>query len=382
MEDKARYEVTEQAQLGLVQHGMNSIFLDVARFEFAQRVAQVFAKSTMVPDHFRDNIGNCMIALNLAERTGTDPFMLMQNMYIVHGRPGIEAKLAIALFNDGRTRFEPPLEYFVEGKDPKDSNYRCRAYAKIKGKDKILYGEWVDWPLVKSEGWLDKSGSKWKTMPGQMFIYRAAMFFIRAYEPGVLLGLRTKDELDDMIIDVTPRKTLETSGNKPDPGKDIYAVNGDNKGDSDKSGDPPPTPGDDDKPLFDRLKAARVTYCQMVRESIDEVSMMTPDEVEYLKNKWKGKTDDPWPLSNATEEPVMEQAPQPADGEDIPMPDLSNGKNGSDFHAWLDDVKSIVGPAKYAQGLREVGIESITKITPLQQTKAREWFNRAVDEME
>ena len=68
-----------------------SLFFDVAMFAHIQRVAQVFAASTMVPEHFQKNIPNCVIALNLADRMGVDPFMLFQNMYIVHGNPGIEA---------------------------------------------------------------------------------------------------------------------------------------------------------------------------------------------------------------------------------------------------------------------------------------------------
>ena len=51
-------------EANLVPVGERSMFFDVEAFEFAQRVAKVFAESSMVPDHFKNNIGNCMIALN------------------------------------------------------------------------------------------------------------------------------------------------------------------------------------------------------------------------------------------------------------------------------------------------------------------------------
>ena len=35
-----------------------SMFFDIEKFEHAQRVDKVFASSTMVPEHFRNNIGN------------------------------------------------------------------------------------------------------------------------------------------------------------------------------------------------------------------------------------------------------------------------------------------------------------------------------------
>lgn len=196
---------TEHKEVGLYQAGL-SLFLDAAKFEHAQRVAKLLASSSMVPEQFQGpekGIANCVIALNLAERMGVDPFMLMQNMYIVHGKPGLEAKLAIALVN-GCGRFEP-LEFEFDGE--KDTR-RCRAFAKDIKSKKVLYSVWVTWAMAKAEGWVDKSGSKWKTMPDLMFTYRSAMFFARVNAPEVLLGLQTKEEIED-IIDMEPVRKIE-----------------------------------------------------------------------------------------------------------------------------------------------------------------------------
>jgi hypothetical protein len=147
-----------------------SMFFDKDAFEFAQRVANVFARSTMVPDHFKNNIGNCMIALNYAARINADPFLVMQSMYVVHGRPGIEGKLVIALVNQNG-RFDP-LE-FEEDKEG------CLAFAREKKSGKVLKGPKVTWEMVKKEGWLNKNGSKWQSMSNVMFRYRSAAFFAR-----------------------------------------------------------------------------------------------------------------------------------------------------------------------------------------------------------
>lgn len=205
---------------------MQSIFLDPQRFEFAQRIGKMLATATMVPDHFRNNLGNCLIAINLSERLNVDTFMLMQTLYVVHGKPGIESKLGTALFNERTKLFTPPLRYEKEGDYPHGKDARCRAYAKDKASGEIVYGEWIDWPMVEAEGWASKNGSKWKTMPGQMFVYRAAMFFIRQYEAGVLLGLQTREELEDMIIDVTPTRSLKVDEDTGEvkEGEDIYAT--------------------------------------------------------------------------------------------------------------------------------------------------------------
>ena len=52
--------------------------------------------------------------------------------------------------------------------------------------------------MAKAEGWLDKSGSKWKTMPQQMLQYRAASFFARVFCPDILMGVQTADEIRDV----------------------------------------------------------------------------------------------------------------------------------------------------------------------------------------
>jgi hypothetical protein len=58
--------------------------------------------------------------------------------------------------------------------------------------------------MAKADGWFSKDGSKWRSIPQQMLIYRAATFFGRVYCPEVTLGLHTQDEIDDMTIDVRP----------------------------------------------------------------------------------------------------------------------------------------------------------------------------------
>jgi len=215
----------EKKELGLMQREP-SIFLSMERFEFAKKVAGMLAASTMVPDHFRGGagVGNCMIMLNLSERLGIDVFGLMQTSYTVHGRPGFEAKLVIALFNERTKLFIPPLRWEMKGDFPKGKDAACRAYAKDKETGENLYGDWIDFDLIKGMGWYDKTGpdkkvesNMWRNMPGQMYRYRSASFFINAYEPGLKMGIQTIDELQDTIIDITPERTRKMEKEDGDP---------------------------------------------------------------------------------------------------------------------------------------------------------------------
>ena len=52
--------------------------------------------------------------------------------------------------------------------------------------------------IAKKEGWIDKNGSKWRTMPEQMLMYRSASWFVRAYAPEISMGLQTQEEMEDV----------------------------------------------------------------------------------------------------------------------------------------------------------------------------------------
>lgn len=169
-------------------------FFDLQGFELLQRVAKAFASSTLVPVAYQGNVANCMIALNLSERLRADALMVMQNLYIVHGNPGWSSKFLIASVNTCG-RYES-LRYEWRGEEGKP-NFGCRAWTIEKSTGEKLYGIWVDWKMVKAEGWDAKKGSKWLTMPDQMFVYRAAAFWQRAYAPEISMGLQTAEELQD-----------------------------------------------------------------------------------------------------------------------------------------------------------------------------------------
>jgi hypothetical protein len=197
--------VVEDKRIATVDTGDYSNFMDSGKFAQLQRVATLFADSKLVPEAFRGDMPSTFVALNLAMRMAVDPFMLMQSLYIVHGKPGLEGKFIIAMVNE-RGPFEGPIQFRFEGEGAKR---QCTAYAKDK-KTGDLCEATITMEMVRAEGWLEKPGSKWKTMPEQMFKYRSASFLARAYCPGVILGMHSKEELED----IAPIK-VEIADSKP-----------------------------------------------------------------------------------------------------------------------------------------------------------------------
>jgi hypothetical protein len=125
-----------------------------------------------------------------------DALMVMQNLYIVHGRPGWSAQFLIATFNQCGRFSALRYEFFgTKGKD----DWGCRAWAIEKDTGEKIVGADIDIALAKKEGWYSKSGSKWQSMPQQMLMYRSAAWLVRAYAPEIAMGLPTADELADVI---------------------------------------------------------------------------------------------------------------------------------------------------------------------------------------
>lgn len=174
-------------------------------FALAQREATAMANSSLVPKEFAGNVANCLIAMNLARRTGFDALMVMQQLDIIHGRPSFRASFLVACIN-ACGRFTP-LKYRLEGSGDERT---CTAVANDRETGEEIEGPPVTIKMAKDEGWYGKNGSKWKTMPELMLRYRAAAFFARTVAPEVSLGMMTSDELEDMR---TPRSERPTAQN-------------------------------------------------------------------------------------------------------------------------------------------------------------------------
>lgn len=226
-----------EANLPAVAPGFGSL----QSFELMQRAAKLLSSSTLVPAAYRaviekldkygnvkesrenpNALANAVVALNMAQRMGADPLMVMQNLYIVEGRPSWSSQWIIAAIN-GCGRFSP-LRFRIEAKGKKTVEHTstvwnngnretvtkkveitdkvCVAWAIEKETGEILESPAVSIEMAVLEGWYTKNGSKWQTMDEVMLRYRTASFFGKLYAPELLMGLQSVEEAQD-IIDAT-----------------------------------------------------------------------------------------------------------------------------------------------------------------------------------
>ncbi len=176
------------------QHEIRIAADTLGGFEAMQRMARLFASSQIVPTTYQGNIPNCFIALDMALRLKANPMAVMQNLYLVHGRPAWSAQFLIATLNQCG-RFSA-IRYEFQGTEGAD-DWGCRAVATELSSSEKLSGPLITIALAKKEGWYGKAGSKWQSMPELMLRYRAASWFVRAYAPEIAMGLHTAEEVQD-----------------------------------------------------------------------------------------------------------------------------------------------------------------------------------------
>lgn len=216
-------------------------FFDPVQFDTMQRVCKMFASSELVPDMYKASeknppekaISNCMIAIEIAQRIGASPLMVMQNMVPIYGKPSWSSKFLVATVNTcGRFN---PLQYRFTEKgalgmvDYTDYEYQnghkvavrkqfdgkkiidieCVAFTSAKDSDTMLESSPVSIRLAIQEGWYTKNGSKWQTMTRQMLMYRAASFWTSAYAPELSMGMRTIEEQQDIFTDFEEVKDVK-----------------------------------------------------------------------------------------------------------------------------------------------------------------------------
>ena len=186
-------EVTEVAVAPNKSTMITNPFESKDSFKDAYVLAQNLAKSDMIPDSYRNKPMNVMIALEQAQRMHVSPLMVMQQLYVVKGKPSWSGQ-ACAMLVQGCGLFENVKLNYV-GEKGKES-YGAFVSATRKSDGAEVVGTTVDMNMAKGEGWT--SNNKWKTMTDQMLGYRAYTFFARLHCPAALNGFSTEGEIEDI----------------------------------------------------------------------------------------------------------------------------------------------------------------------------------------
>lgn len=169
---------------------------DASLMNTSWRTADMLSKASIIPASYRGKPGDCLIAIDMANRMGISPIMVMQSSQIVQGNFAWRGTACKALI-DGCGKFKNS-RYVMVGKEGTPS-WGCKMVAIRTRTGESVSGPTVTMKMATDEGWVNKNGSKWKTIPELMMRYRAASFFAKTECPEVLMGFQTAEEQMDII---------------------------------------------------------------------------------------------------------------------------------------------------------------------------------------
>ena len=185
--------IVEQA----TQLTTNSVWENKDQFNQLLRAAQMLSQTSIIPQSYQNKPQDCFVAIEMANRMGVSPMVVMQNMYVVKGKPSWAGQACTMLINScGKFK---DVKHIYTGEKGKP-NRGCYVTATRISDGSQVDGVEVTMQMAQSEGWT--SNSKWRNLPELMLAYRASAFFARVYCPEAMMGVQTAEEVYD--ADSTP----------------------------------------------------------------------------------------------------------------------------------------------------------------------------------
>lgn len=184
------------------------VFSNPESFQKIYDIGKMFASSSLVPAAYQGKAMDCTIAVDMANRMGLSPMMVMQNLYVVQGKPSWSGQACTSMIMaSGKYK---NVHHVYTGEKGTDS-WGCYLEAERLEDHVMVKGAEVTIKMAKDEKWYEKNGSKWKTMPELMLAYRASAFFARVHIPNALMGCAVEGEAEDIAKE------------KPQQAPDVFA---------------------------------------------------------------------------------------------------------------------------------------------------------------
>jgi hypothetical protein len=181
---------------------------DTAKFEQMARVAAAMAGSSLLPAHIRGNDemtarANAFLIVSMAYQFQVPPLQLAQVSYVLHGKMGFEGKFVHALLEK---QLGTPFEFEYLNDESAGDAFRIRVTNERPADRKpvSIEGTVGMWKTFEKDGTTVKGN--WRIDPRKQLRYRGVVEWGRAYSPGLVLGLLTDDELDNLRDDLAERR--------------------------------------------------------------------------------------------------------------------------------------------------------------------------------
>ena len=158
----------------------------------AKKLADALCATDMVPADYKGKPGNGAAAILYGAELGLNPIQSLQQIFVVHGRPAIYARTAVALVKRQGVVIET-----VESTD---------ASVTVRGTDtRTGQVEESTWTIERAKTAGYTKNAKYQSNPQEMLWAKAAMEVARRVAPDVLLGVPYS--VEDLSVEAPVRVT-------------------------------------------------------------------------------------------------------------------------------------------------------------------------------
>lgn len=210
MNESALTVIDEQTSLAT-----ENVWSNKEQFNQLLRSAQMLSQTSIIPQSYQGKPQDCFVAIEMASRMGVSPMVVMQNMYVVKGKPSWAGQ-ACTMFINSCGKFKEVKHVYTGVKGTESRGCYVKAVRVDDGEE--VCGVEVTLQMAKAEGWT--SNTKWRNMPELMLAYRASAFFARIYCPEALMGVQTYEE----VIDASPSTGTSDLANEIDRVEELKNV--------------------------------------------------------------------------------------------------------------------------------------------------------------
>ena len=183
----------------------------------ALRISEMFAKSDLVPDSYKNKPANIFLAVSAGASLGLAPFQAMQNIAVINGKPSVWGDALLAMVRNDKRCLS--VKESIEGEGGKRTATCVVSRLAPDGSTELIQSSF-SMGQAQSANLLNRP--PWKNYPDRMLQMRARGFALRDAFADVIGGLITGEEAQDFPV---PINTVQELDKDPRFNKDARSVN-------------------------------------------------------------------------------------------------------------------------------------------------------------
>lgn len=172
----------------------------------ALRISEMFAKSDLVPDNYKNKPANIFLAVSAGASLGLAPFQAMQNIAVINGKPSIFGDALLAMVRNDKRCLS--VKESIVGEAMNRTATCIVSRLAPNGETEVISSSFCLGDAQKA-GLLNRG--PWKSYPDRMLQMRARGFALRDAFADVIGGLITSEEAQDYPVPKDAVQELEST---------------------------------------------------------------------------------------------------------------------------------------------------------------------------